>query len=100
MKTLMHNIPGHGASPERVREHAFCPATARMIADAVAENRARFRAAAELYCADADGNDLWPKKELSRESPQERRRRFLAALDELLDDFWDQDMIAEAEEML
>lgn len=100
MKTVMHNIPGHGASPERVREYHFCKATARLIADDVAANRARFREVAELYCADTDGHDLWPKKELSQEPPEERRRRFFAALDELLDDFWDQEMIAEAEEML
>lgn len=97
MKTIMHNAPGYGASPERVEEFGFDRFTATAIMQAVAANRARARALAELFCDDVEAHGLWPSSMSG--TLAERRARFAAALDELLDDFLHQGKVAEAEEV-
>lgn len=104
MKIIMHNAPGYGASPERVEEFGYDKFTAAAIMQAVAANRARARAFAELFCDDVEAHGLWPAElhgalGAAPARLTERRARFAAALDELLDDFLHQGKVAEAEEV-
>lgn len=100
MRTKMHFAHGYGASPERVREYAFDQFTARAMLDDVARLREAARAFAEQVAAAYEGHLIWARDTDSPHARGDKLSRLIAALEELLDEFADQNKLAEAEEML
>lgn len=98
MKTVMHNAPGYGASPEAVREYDFDLATAHDMLAAMQEIRSDCTALSERVAKQLGPIDLWDSS-LDAHDNATKRERFLAALLELVDDFTDQGKLAEAGEI-
>lgn len=95
MRTIMHYHPDYGASPERVPEYNLDPFIAARMLEIEQRSRAAFRAAAEAHFDACAGYEMLPEQigDLAK-----ARARFLACVDELVDDWIDQRKLTEAAE--
>lgn len=98
MKTLMHDAPGYGASPEATREYDFDAHEAGQMLAAMNDIRTAAGDFAVLAASRLGDHDLWDCS-LARQRGEQKLARFKLALDELIDDFVDQNKLAEAGEI-
>lgn len=109
MRTEMNYAPGYGASPSTVMEHDLDPFTAGQMLRAAEEIRALTRDYAAKVAEKIGAVDLWCEEHrpawasprpANVSAQEERAARFLASLDELVDEQLHQGKLEEAGEIV